>query len=118
MLIFFLILSTYSCGGKWGADARKVSPDPRERVKKNLEEGKGFRLNDAVKNRVGRGGNFEFARRLALNQAYSYGGVSAPGVGQSTLGNANLTWENATTTDIGIDFNLKKWFFRRIVVFL
>ena len=52
-------------------------------------------------------GNFEFARRLALNQAYSYGGVSAPGVGQSTLGNANLTWENATTTDIGIDFNLK-----------
>ena len=32
-------------------------------------------------------GNFEYARRLALNQAYSYGGVSAPGVGQSTLGN-------------------------------
>ena len=29
-----------------GADARKISYDPKERVKKNLEEGKGFRLND------------------------------------------------------------------------
>ena len=30
-------------------DARKNPPDPRERVKKNLEEGKGFRLNNAIK---------------------------------------------------------------------
>ena len=52
-------------------------------------------------------GNFEYARRLALNQAYSYGGVSAPGVGQSTLGNPNLTWETATLTDFGFDFSLK-----------
>ncbi len=49
--IFLIILiSLNSCGNNFfrGADAKKVSPDPRERVKKNLEEGKGFRLNDVV----------------------------------------------------------------------
>ena len=46
---FFLTLSILlsSCNGKLpGADARKVSYDPR-RVKKNLEEGKGFRLSES-----------------------------------------------------------------------
>ena len=69
--IFLIILiSLNSCGKNFfrGADARKVSPDPRERVKKNLEEGRGFRLNDAVKNR-GRGGNFEFASSNELWRA-------------------------------------------------
>ena len=68
-LIFLILLN--SCGKNFfrGADARKVSPDPRERVQKNLEEGKGFRLNDAVKNRVGRGGNFEFASSNELWRA-------------------------------------------------
>ena len=68
-LILLILLS--GCGKNFfrGADARKVSPDPRERVKKNLEEGKGFRLNDAVKNRVGRGGNFEFASSNELWRA-------------------------------------------------
>ena len=32
-----------------GADARKFPADPKERVKKNLEEGKGFRLNESFK---------------------------------------------------------------------
>ena len=70
--IFLIILiSLNSCGKNFfrSADARKVSPDPRERVQKNLEEGKGFRLNDAVKNRVGRGGNFEFASSNELWRA-------------------------------------------------
>ena len=49
-------------------DARKNPPDPKERVKKNLEEGKGFRLNDAIKG--GRGGtNFEFASSNELWRA-------------------------------------------------
>ena len=43
--------------------------DPNERVKKNLEEGKGFRLNTAIKDRVGRGGNFEFASSNELWRA-------------------------------------------------
>tara|TARA_Y100000741_G_scaffold265857_1_gene206214 strand:+ start:210 stop:779 length:570 start_codon:yes stop_codon:yes gene_type:complete len=42
-LIFLGFLN--SCGGIWDpADARKVSPNADERVKKNLEEGKGISL--------------------------------------------------------------------------
>ena len=53
-LFLILLIFLNSCGNNFfrGADARKVSPDPRERVKKNLEEGKGFRLDNAIKNRV------------------------------------------------------------------
>ena len=50
-------------------DAREISPDPRERVKKNLEEGKGFRINDAIKGRGRGGGNFEFASSNELWRA-------------------------------------------------
>ena len=67
ILIILLILSTYSCGGKWGADARKVSPDPKQRVKKNLEEGRGFRLNDLRKKSTNT--NYEFATSNELWRA-------------------------------------------------
>ncbi len=50
-----------------GADARKVSPDPKERVKKNLEEGRGFRLMDAVGKK--KGGDFLFASANELWRA-------------------------------------------------
>jgi len=49
-------------------DARKNPPDPKERVKKNLEEGRGFRLNDAIKGGSG-GTNFEFASSNELWRA-------------------------------------------------
>ncbi len=67
-LPFVLILFLNACNGKLpGADARKVPYDPRERVKKNLEEGKGFRLDDTFK---GKGsGNFEFATSNELWRA-------------------------------------------------
>ena len=52
-------------------------------------------------------GNFEYARKLSLNQYYTYGGVASPGVGQSTLGNNDLTWETSTMTNFGLNFNLK-----------
>ena len=48
-------------------DARKVSPDPKERVKKNLEEGRGFRLDNIGKNRGS--GNFEFSSSNELWRA-------------------------------------------------
>ncbi len=72
LTVFLIILVLLnSCGKNFfrGADAKKVDPDPRKRVQKNLEEGKGFRLNDAVKKRVGRGGNFEFASSNELWRA-------------------------------------------------
>ena len=74
LLTFFMIVLIFlnSCGNNFfrGADARKVSSDPRERVKKNLEEGKGFRINDVIKKGAGiGGGNFEFASSNELWRA-------------------------------------------------
>ena len=58
----------FSCAGKIpGVDARKVSYDPKERVKKNLEEGRGFRLSESFGNN--RPGNFEFASSNELWRA-------------------------------------------------
>ena len=68
--LFFMTFLITSCSdGSFfkKTDARKVSPNPKERVKKNLEEGKGFRLSNAVKNN--RGGNFEFASSNELWRA-------------------------------------------------
>jgi len=65
----FLSLVLNACNGKIpGADARKVSYDPKERVKKNLEEGRGFRLDKAFGNNSN-GGNFEFASSNELWRA-------------------------------------------------
>ena len=62
-IIFILFIASFflnSCGGKLpGADARKYDPDPKKRVKKNLEEGRGFRLSETFG--ASKGGTFEFA---------------------------------------------------------
>ena len=51
-LIFLSAIFLNSCGGKLpGADARKYPPNPEARVKKNIEEGRGFRLSDVGKNK-------------------------------------------------------------------
>jgi hypothetical protein len=49
-----------------GSDARKISPDPKERVKKNIEEGRGFRLMGAKKQNSG---EFDFASSNELWRA-------------------------------------------------
>ena len=64
-LALFLILNSCA-GGLPGGDARKNPPDPNERVKKNLETGKGFRL-DNVLNKGS--GDFEFASSNELWRA-------------------------------------------------
>ena len=67
-ILVLLSLSTLiltSCGLP-GADARKYPPDPKKRVQKNMEEGRGFRLMDKVKKR---GGQFEFASSNELWRA-------------------------------------------------
>ena len=68
---FCLILVSvflYSCNGKIpGADARKVPYDPNERVKKNLEEGRGFRIDEAFNKRGS--GDFDFATANELWRA-------------------------------------------------
>ena len=46
-IIFFALSSCAKEGFFKTGDARKNSPDPKLRVKKNLEEGRGFRINNA-----------------------------------------------------------------------
>ena len=61
IVIPFLLVSCKGPDGKYkfGGDARKFPADPEERVKQNLKEGRGFRLNDTFKG--SRGGVFDFA---------------------------------------------------------
>ncbi len=64
----FVLISLVSCEGMPGGDARENPPNPELRVKKNLEEGRGFRLDSAVKG-LGKGGDFLFASANELWRA-------------------------------------------------
>tara|TARA_B100000795_G_scaffold267730_1_gene253176 strand:- start:1101 stop:1640 length:540 start_codon:yes stop_codon:yes gene_type:complete len=67
--LVLLLLSIFlnSCGIELpGADARKYPPDPKLRVAKNIEEGRGFRLMDSLKKKSG---TFEFATSNELWRA-------------------------------------------------
>ena len=58
ILTFFICaISLNACGGFKMTDAREVSPNPDERVAKNLNEGRGLRLSNIGKNQ----GSFQFA---------------------------------------------------------
>ena len=60
-LVILALLSSCSDGKFWDpADARKVPPNVNERVRKNLEEGKGFSLNKARTGGLG-GTSYQFA---------------------------------------------------------
>ena len=69
ILIVLIVFALTSCSQGFfkTGDARKNPPDPRERVKKNIEEGKGFRLNNSLSRN--RGTNFEFASSNGLWRA-------------------------------------------------
>ena len=68
LTLFLIILFLSACNGKIpGADARKVSFDPNERVRKNIEEGRGFRINDAFSKKGST--NYEFATANELWRA-------------------------------------------------
>ena len=69
ILPFFIIIMFLSaCNGKIpGADARKIPYDPNERVKRNLEQGKGFRIDESFRKKGS--GTFEFATANELWRA-------------------------------------------------
>tara|TARA_B100000676_G_C17717479_1_gene649554 strand:+ start:41 stop:586 length:546 start_codon:yes stop_codon:yes gene_type:complete len=70
IFILFLFFLLNGCNGKLpGADARKYSKDPAKRVAKNLEEGRGFKLNESIKKGFGGTGVFEFASANELWRA-------------------------------------------------
>ena len=70
LILPFILLSCKGPEGKFklpGGDARKTPADPAKRVEKNLQEGKGFRLADSMKNS---GSNtFDFATSNGLWRA-------------------------------------------------
>ncbi len=67
LLIPLIFIALSSCGT--GGDARKNPPEPELRVKRNLEEGRGFTIDNVLKNRKKRGGDFEFASSNELWRA-------------------------------------------------
>ena len=68
LFIILLVLTSCKTIEKLpGGDAREISPDPKERVKKNLEEGRGFRLDNL--GNTGKAGDFMFASANELWRA-------------------------------------------------
>ena len=65
-LLVILVPFLNSCGT--GVDARQFPPEPEKRVKKNIEEGRGFTMMGAVKDKGG-SGNFDFASSNELWRA-------------------------------------------------
>ena len=65
LFLTFLPFWLSSCGT--GVDAKKYPPDPELRVKKNMEEGRGFSLNKAINKNTST--NFEFASSNELWRA-------------------------------------------------
>ena len=69
-IIIITLFSSFlltSCGG---GDALKNPPEPEKRVAKNLSEGKGFRLDNALSKGIGGGGGtFQFASSNELWRA-------------------------------------------------
>ncbi len=71
LILPFLLFSCKGPDGKFklpGGDARKNPADPAKRVEQNLKEGKGFRINEAIKGSRG-SGVFEFASSNGLWKA-------------------------------------------------
>ena len=66
LLLIFLLIG--ACNGKVpGADARKIPPNAQDRIKKNIEEGRGFTLMGA--NQKKNSGEFDFASSNELWRA-------------------------------------------------
>ena len=66
IFLTLILFALNSCGTP--GDARKISPNPKDRVKKNIEEGRGFRLMDTA-NKLKGNGSFEFASSNELWRA-------------------------------------------------
>ena len=65
IFLFLFIFTLNSCANR--GDARKTSPNPDDRVKENIELGRGFKVMDILPN--GKGGNFMFASSNELWRA-------------------------------------------------
>ena len=68
ILCGFVLIFLKACNGFNQTDAREFPPNPELRVKKNLEEGRGFRLDNVIKGNM-KGGDFLFASANELWRA-------------------------------------------------
>ena len=69
LITLFALSSCKTIESLPGGDARKNPPNPKLRVKKNLEEGRGFRLDNMMGGQAGKGGDFMFASANELWRA-------------------------------------------------
>ena len=69
LIALFALSSCKTIENLPGGDARKNPPNPKLRVKKNLEEGRGFRLDNMMGGQAGKGGDFMFASANELWRA-------------------------------------------------
>ena len=69
LITLFALSSCKTIENLPGGDARKNPPNPKLRVKKNLEEGRGFRLDNMIGGQAGKGGDFMFASANELWRA-------------------------------------------------
>ena len=67
LILILSLLMLNSCANR--GDARKVPPNVKDRVAKNVEEGRGFSLNETFKDLGGGGTSFEFASSNELWRA-------------------------------------------------
>ena len=67
ILLIAIFFISSGCGIYKPVDARKVSPNAEERAKKNIEEGRSFKIFNS--NRSGMGGTFQFASSNELWRA-------------------------------------------------
>jgi len=58
--LFLILVHLNSCGFYRPVSAKDYPPEPEKRVQKNLQEGRGFTISGAVKNK-NKGGQFSFA---------------------------------------------------------
>ncbi len=66
--LFLIFLLLNACNGKVpGADARKIPPNAKDRVKKNIEEGRGFTMMGSIE--TNKTGEFDFASSNELWRA-------------------------------------------------
>ena len=90
ILLVFTTFFLNSCKGLPGADARKVSADPRERVQKNIDEGRGFRFDFASSNELWRASldTLEFMPLALAN--YSGGIIVTDWYSDNDIGNESV----------------------------
>ena len=61
LISIFVLVFISSCGIYQPSDARKVSPNSKERVKKNLEEGKGMSMKKLTSGGLSGATSYQFA---------------------------------------------------------